>query len=101
MIKSVGFTVVYYNANDLGEQYQMNSGVITLLNFGGTFFPSSNDYELAVLPYNASYETGINFFFGVAKIACRGGSYINLLAVENLNYNRNNNLQNLQLTLQT
>lgn len=101
LIKSIEFTILYYDIVSISTNYQMNSGSVDIRNFGGTFFKSSISVLLAPLPYNKDYETQLSYFFGVNKIYCSEGDSINLLAVEAFNYNQNGRLQNLQLIFET
>lgn len=101
LIKTIQFTIVYFDFTAVAPQYQMDSNLIVASNFGGTFFKSSYSAPLESLPEDSRYQNTLQYFFGISEIECSEGQTINLLAVERFNYNNNGKLQNLVLTFQT
>ena len=70
-IQYLDLTVIYYHTDRIANSYQMNSGVVPVLNFGGTEAKAEQSFPLDILPYIPEvYEKKINFFYGITRIIC-------------------------------
>jgi hypothetical protein len=75
-ISQVEYTIVYFDATVMiNYRYQMDSGVVSLQNFGGTTDASSKSISINPLSPNANFSS-LKGFYGVAVLDCRQGTNI-------------------------
>ncbi len=74
-------TVIYFIPDVLiKNQYQMNSGEVTLKGYGGTVNAASQSIDLLPLQQHDKFEN-LKFFYGINRIECKDGLNMALLGV--------------------